>query len=377
MPGELIGTTRLLGGFITPRDSDAGPIWAINGNMGTAYLFTADGLFVATLFQDERRGNSWAMPTGPRGMILNDVTLHGENFWPSITQTPDGGIYLVDGGRTSLVRVDGLETIKRMPDMMLTITPQDLQKAQSAFVEKEAARQQVAGQDTLIVPIRATAPIVDGNLGDWSGAHWVDIDKSGVAAWFNSDSKPHNVSAAVMISGDRLYAAYRTDDAELLRNTGEMPTAPFKTGGALDLMIGTNPTADPKRVKPVEGDIRLLVTEVKGKTLAVLYRAVVPGTKERVPFSSPWRTITLDRVDDISSQVALVGSVVKNAKGKVESAFYEFSVPLAALGLTPRRARRWPATLASCAATESRPCTASTGATRRRALPPTCPARPN
>ena len=55
-PGEVIGTTRLLGGFVTPQNSDAGPIWCINGNMGNMYLFTADGLFVAQLFQDMRRG---------------------------------------------------------------------------------------------------------------------------------------------------------------------------------------------------------------------------------------------------------------------------------------------------------------------------------
>ena len=48
-------------------------------------------------------------------MLLNDLTLHDENFWPSITQTADGKVYLVDGGRTRLVRVDGLETIRRLP----------------------------------------------------------------------------------------------------------------------------------------------------------------------------------------------------------------------------------------------------------------------
>ena len=35
----------------------------------------------------------------------------------------------------------------------------------------------------------------------------------------------------------------------------------------------------------------------------MVYRPVVPGTLEPVPFSSPWRTITIDRVDDVSDQV--------------------------------------------------------------------------
>lgn len=58
-PGMLIGTTRLLGGFVTPRGSDAGPLWCINGNMGNMYLLTADGLFVTELFRDVRVGKSW------------------------------------------------------------------------------------------------------------------------------------------------------------------------------------------------------------------------------------------------------------------------------------------------------------------------------
>ena len=95
-PGELIGTTRLLGGFVTPAGSDAGRLWAINGNMAL-YLFTDDGLFVATLFHDVRQGRTWTMPAGQRNMLLNDLTLHDENFWPSIAQTADGKVYLVDG----------------------------------------------------------------------------------------------------------------------------------------------------------------------------------------------------------------------------------------------------------------------------------------
>ena len=41
------------------------------------------------------------MPKAERGMLLNDVTLHDENFFPTIAQTSDGQIYLVDGARTS------------------------------------------------------------------------------------------------------------------------------------------------------------------------------------------------------------------------------------------------------------------------------------
>ncbi len=334
-PGEVLGSTRLLGDFITPQKGDAGPVWGINGNMGDMYLLTADGLFVAQLFQDSRTGHHWTMPKAERGALLNEITLHDENFFPTMTQTSDGAVYLIDGGRTSLVRVDGLENIRRLPTTELRVTADDLKTAAAWRVQAEVQRQLTRGSGTLNVMLRKDAPVVDGKLDDWAGADWAVIDRRGTAANFNSDSKPYDITGAVTIVGDRLYAAFRTQDAELLKNSGDTPNAPFKTGGCLDLMLGTNATADPKRPRPAAGDERLLITQVKGKTLALLYRAVVPGTKEPVPFSSPWRTITIDRVDDISAEVQLAMSVEKNEKGKVASAFYELSVPLAALGLKP------------------------------------------
>jgi hypothetical protein len=324
-PGELVGTTRLLGTFVTPRHSDAGALWAVNGNMGNMYLFTEDGLFVATLFHDIRQGRLWSAPIARRDMLLNDLTLHDENFWPTITQTADGKIYLVDGARTSLVRIDGLESIHRLPPQEMEVSKADLAKARDYLVQSESARQKHLGSETLAVPLAAVAPTVDGKLDDWAGAQWATIDRRGVKAWFNSNSKPYDASAAVKVAGDRLYVAFRTTESDLLRNSGEMAVAPFKTGGALDVMMGTNPQADPKRKMPVAGDLRLLVTKVKGKPLAMLYRAVVPGTAEPVPFSSPWRTITMDRVDNITDQVQLAA----------DGGNYELSVPLAVLGLRP------------------------------------------
>jgi len=321
-PGEIIGTTRLLGDFITPR-GEVGPVWCENGNQGNMYLFTADGLFIAGLFQDVRRGRTWSMPAAPRGTLLNGLTLHDENFWPSITQTRDGNVYLCDGARTSLVRVDGLDTIRRFPELPLNITAADLAAARTYFTEAELRRQSGRAHSALKISLRDSPPAIDGQLDDWADAQWVDIDKSGVAAFFDSKSKPFDVRASLAVAGDRLYVAFRTGEKDLLRNAGEDRNALFKTGGALDLMLGTNPQADPKRSQPVAGDVRLLVTEVKGRPVAMLYRAVVPGTTEPVPFSSPWRTITIDRVEDVSSHLRLAG----------KDGDFEFSIPLSVLGV--------------------------------------------
>ena len=326
-PGMLIGTTRLLGGFVTPRNSDAGPLWCVNGNMGNMFLFTTDGLFVAELFKDSRVGASWAMPRAIRGMRLNDVSNSTENFFPTISQTADGDVFLCDGSRTSLVRVKGLETIRRLPDQRLQVTDAELAKSREYFSGLEAARQAASGTKRLRVTSLAAPPAIDGSLAEWQSADWASVEKRGAGANFNSNSKPYEVEAAVAVAGDQLVVAFRTADKNLLRNSGETPNALFKTGGALDVMLGTDPAADPKRTKPVPGDVRLLVTQVNGKTAATLYRAVVPGTaaQNRVPFSSPWRTIHFDVVEDVSD-------IVKLAQVDGD---YELAVPLKLVGLAP------------------------------------------
>lgn len=324
-PGMVVGHTRLLGGWLK---GPLGPMFCINGNMGNMYLFTADGLFVGTLFHDIRLKPNWAAPVATRNMNVTDVSLHDENFWPSITQTADGKVYLVDGARTSLVRVDGLDSLRAIPAMSLSVTADDLARAADWFTRAESHRQAERGSGILAVPLRSVPPVVDGNLDDWPATtDWAAIDRRGVKANFNSNSKPYDVAAAVAVTADRLFAAWRTTEKDLLVNSGETANAPFKHGGCLDLMLATDASAAADRTAPAPGDLRLLVTRVEGKPRALVYRAKVPGTKEPVPFSSPWRTVTIDVVEDVTRSVTLATDDAGN---------YELSVPLDVLGWQPR-----------------------------------------
>ena len=328
-PGEVLATTHLLGDFINSPAPGMGQLWGINGNFGDMYLFTADGLYITQMFQDVRVGETWGMPAAPRGMVLNDVSLHDENFFPSLTETADGKVYVNDGGRTSLVRVDGLDTLKRLPPSTLEVTRADLQKAQSYMIEREQARQQGAGIQTLHASILSgPAPALKDIAASLDPVSWVTIDHRIIKIGWGE--KPDIAQAAIAISSGRLYAAYRTNEPDLLRNTGAVANAPFKTGGALDLMIGADPHAGPLRSAPVAGDLRLLVYQVDKKTHALLYRPVVPGTKAPVPFSSPDRTITIDQVVDVSDQVQLDSN----------NGSFTFSIPLETLGLTPKSGER-------------------------------------
>ncbi|MFA6294271.1 MAG: hypothetical protein WC637_20940, partial [Victivallales bacterium] len=221
-PGELIGTTRLLGNLINPKGSDAGPMFALNTSMGAMYLFTTDGLFVATPFVDSRMADSLRSPVAKRGMSLDGISLGGENFWPMITQAQDGKIYLVNGSHTVIIRMEGLETVRRIPQTTLAVTAKELEKAQKYMAEMEVQRKLEQGGGVMHVALDSPAPAVDGKLEDWP-SNWVEIDKSGSSAWFNSNSRPYNIKGAVTVANGRLFAAWQTGDAKLLRNSGEMP----------------------------------------------------------------------------------------------------------------------------------------------------------
>lgn len=326
-PGELIGVTRLLGEPIHP-DPAAEPLWGVNGNEGDLYLFTMDGLYVTQLFQDVRTGQPWTMPRALRNMSLNQVSLHDEDFFPSLTQTSDGKVYVADGYRTALVRVDGLNTVQKLPNASLQVTSQNLAQAQAFFKQREAVRQQEQGAKALDVMMRSgPAPLLNEMPALMKNTAWATIDhRTNTIGWGHA---ANDAEAAVTVAGGRLYAVFRTGDATLLRNSGAVANAPFKSGGALDLMIGSNPNADPKRTAAVAGDERLLVYQVSGQTKAMLYRPVSSGVKNPASFSSPLRTITMDSVQDVSSQVQLLALSGKDA------GTYVISVSLQELGLRP------------------------------------------
>ena len=233
----------------------------------------------------------------------------------------------------ALIRLDGLDTVRRLDIGTLKLTPQLLVQAKEYQVKRgqQGPASPPAANVPLKVAIRDVAPTVDGKLGDWKDADWAKIDDRS--------------RAAVCVSGDKLYVAYHIDHEYRLENSPDSLDSLFKGGPALDLMIVADPNADPQRKTPVAGDIRLLVTQVNNQTRAAVFRAIVPGTKEPVKYESPVGSATIDQVEDISSKVKLAGGRHADKTGKerrgvpvlLRYADYEFSVPLSALGLVAKR----------------------------------------
>jgi len=231
------------------------------------------------------------------------------------------------------MEVDGLEGVRRLPSMPLTISADRLAAAQAFFVDREVARQAAQPSTMLTVKIRPQAIALDGNVDAWAGSNFVTVDNrvTQVGDWGHRNAL---TTAALTVSGDKLYVAVQTDDAALLTNSGESLQDLFKTGGAIDLMLGSNASADPKRTHPVAGDERLLVTRVKDKTTAMLYRQIgANGVGTPADYASPLRSIHFDSLQDVSDQVILATNF--QIKDGVTNAVFEFSIPLSVVGLAP------------------------------------------
>ena len=102
----------------------------------------------------------------------------------------------------------------------------------------------------------------------------------------------------------------------------------FKTGAALDLLLGTDPKADMARRTPGRGDLRLLIAWVDGKPQVVLYQPVAPGARP----DEAWVARTEAGGETRFDRVVLLNRAEVALKG--ESDFtVEAAIPLADLGL--------------------------------------------
>lgn len=339
--GQLVAVTRLLGPTVTPKTGEAGEIWGVNSDRAVMYLMTTDGLFVAQLGNIDPN-KQWRAPEHERNLDISDVNFVGENFWPTLNQSQDGQIYLGSGKEhSSLIRVEGLESVRRIPAQPLDVTQALLVKAEEYERTVAAARAAAAVKKPLQVAMRTAETAVDGDLMEWKDAQWVVVDGPPGTGTKLQKVLPI-VEAAIAVSGDNLVVALRSRYLNLLANQGQAPQELFKTGGGLDIMLRSNPAAGTGGTVQA-GDKRLLLALAPGgkKMLAALFEPVVPGTKPeaKIPFSSPWRTITFDKVEDIAAKVKLARKTVseKDAAGdvlRVEQ--IEASIPLSLLGITPR-----------------------------------------
>ena len=131
--GELRHTLHIEG-WATTGTGDAGSVFQLNGNKGTRYLFTADGLFLAELFGDQRLSTSqYALHEVNRGDTISGHSLNDECFYGWFGEGRGGAaLQIVGKSSLSICDVAGLGGVRRLAGGKITLANAPPQKGFAA-----------------------------------------------------------------------------------------------------------------------------------------------------------------------------------------------------------------------------------------------------
>ncbi|MEI6518857.1 MAG: FlgD immunoglobulin-like domain containing protein [bacterium] len=301
--GELQGVLFYTG--VAPLD-DKTDIIAMNGNHGREFFITSDGLYIDEMFPDCR------LMTNPQagGIGILGGECFGGTFGKSLT---DGNYYFQGGGiEYRIYRVDGMRDITRSNGTFTVTSEQAIaaERNQSRVIAEKAQ------PCVTTIPYMKIPVVIDGKSNDWTG--------DPTAQWNRGNQFPVTVRASH--DDKNLYMLYTVKDGSPWVNNGKDWQMLFKTGDSIDLQLGTDPKANPKRTGPVAGDLRLLIAPFQGGNIAVLYRHRLKGATDSVVFQCPWRNEKVDSVKKLDSAQIVIARAG-------DSYNVEAAVPLSELGL--------------------------------------------
>lgn len=313
--GYIIGPSSFLG--TADMGGEVGEVAYLNGNLGENYLFTSDGLFIQALFKDTR-GYFDTPVQAVRGESMDATTAGGESFGGNFIKALDGKTYLTLGATDARVmEVSGLNTIKRV-NGKFTYTAAQFAEAQR-LVQQQAVQAQTPKVFTIA---KLAGPVtVDGKADEWPEL----LDDTKALLEIQESTQQRYARASARYDADNLYLGYRVfAPSGAIRNAGQDERLLFKSGDAVDLMIG------PEKSATGAGNARILLSKMGGQPVAIVNQKVAPDAAptEKFDFASPWRTITFDRV--VRSRQISVGS------GPIRDGYFvEAVIPWKVLGIAP------------------------------------------
>ena len=315
-PGLLRGVFGPVGTAVVP--GPVGAIVALNGNCGEWHVLTGDGFYLTKLFEGDPFKMKFPDQAVP-GAILDACPpgLGGEDFGGSMRQGADGKVY-IQAGKTALwnVEVVGLDQVKAIPGRTIPFSADDVNTARRFHDE-----QKQSAEGTKSFTVKKATPAFTGSLdGDFREADKVAFEKQ----------RGSRVRVAAAWDDASLYIGWEVQDDTPWVNGADAPEFMYARGDTVDLQLGTDPNADPKRADPVKGDLRLSIGNLQGRPVAVMYRKVADQKQPKTFSSGVVKEYTMDSV------VVLDGAKIDakvNGPGKLY--VVEAAIPLASLGLKP------------------------------------------
>jgi len=333
-PGRVCNQFAIIGHETAPA-GDLGEFVVVHANSGEWNIWTADGLLAGQVLLDKThpRAQFFGPSETKPGLRMDPLSANQEHSHGFFTRTEaDNKYYIIAGfSYMTIMEVQGLDKFKRFATDF-TVTPKDIENAR-AWEVAQAQRRAVTRSLVLKAIPMASAAELDGSRSptEWTTPA-VPIDESGAASFSMGYDK------------NNLYLCWELKDLGTLRNAGAEFQRYFKTGAALDFSLGTDPTADPKRTKPGNGDIRLLVAFLGDKKIkseaavtptVVLYQPVAPGAKPE----EGWITKT-EAAGETKFDRVKVLTDAKVGRAGDKNVVVEVAVPLRDIGLTIKEGMR-------------------------------------
>ena len=242
-PGKLWGLTMPLG--------IAGDFTGAATYFGPYHIFTRDGIYVAMVMRDGRTGGLGPDITASETITGQLVKPEGMNRYFLLAGDQDGRV----------TEILGLDTVKRLAGGDYTLTAEQAKAAADSL----AAYEQAKAKAQRLEIVRGLAGLA---AAKGVGKH---IDGS------------RSFTARAAYDEKNLYVAYDVTAPAGLVNEITDPKLIFKGGNLLDIQLAADaasapiPAADPERKTPAPGDVRILVTQQRGNTVAVVFRPKVKG----------------------------------------------------------------------------------------------------
>ncbi|MCY3024416.1 MAG: hypothetical protein NTW87_36035, partial [Planctomycetota bacterium] len=324
-PG-LVGNEFGIIGHETATAGDLGEFVVVHANTGQWRIWTADGLLAGQvmLHKHDPRAKFFGPVPAPPGTRLDPLSVNQEHFHGFFTRSDQDGKYYAVAGFThmSVIEVQGLERFRRL-NVDVTVTDADLAKArawEALQVQRKIERRAMLVQAAYM----EHSPAIDGKrvLTEWPAPATLE-------------SAPQ-VAFSIGYDDANLYLCWTAKGMGSPKNSGTDFHRYFKTGACADFLLGTDPDADPSRTKPAQGDLRLLLTYANGQPKAVLYQPVAPKAAP----AEAWKAFTQAGGETSFARVVLLSDVKMAMSEDKEGYTVEAAVPLATLGLQPRKGLR-------------------------------------